>query len=647
MKPVRRQLIAAALFTPTILAAQAQTRAVGASEIDPKTRRRLPSLEAGEPASPNVAPASVISNIQNHSRLSLDGRWQWIIDPFDAARRKPRDRRAVWNDQIEQAGQTIIEYEWDSSPTIPVPGDWNTQVPELMYYTGVAYFRHQFELPVKQTNRRYFLVFDAVNYRSSAWMNQKRLGGHEGGFTPFSFEVTGVIREGRNLLVVRADNRHDDETLPAADFDWQNYGGITRSVHIVDVPATFVRTWHVRFDEQNIIAEAQLDGPELSGVPVKLSIKDLNWVASGSTDQSGRIQIRALAPKSLKLWSPTSPHLYEIQIQSGDDRQYDKVGFRHIDVRGKNVRLNGEPIFMRGISLHEESVSSQAGRHITIDQARKLLLVAKDLGCNFVRLAHYPHSEVMLRTADELGLLVWAELPVYWEDVSYESPKTLLLAKTMFTEMIHRDANRACVVMWSIANETPEIESRLQFLKSLAKHVRSMDASRLLTAALNKNADVLGQQGDAAKGRSFVIDDPLGEVLDVIGFNQYEAWYSNVTPEALRTVNFRSKYDKPLICSEFGADAPFGFHSKTTQRWSEEFQALLYEETLSMLDRVPGLVGLTPWVLKDFRSPRRWHGRFQQYWNRKGLISEDGRRKLAFEVLKKYYIKNQCSRYVL
>jgi beta-glucuronidase len=211
----------------------------------------------------------------------------------------------------------------------------------------------------------------------------------------------------------------------------------------------------------------------------------------------------------------------------------------------------------------------------------------------------------------------------------------------MFTETIERDGNRASVVMWSVANETPEIESRLQFLAALVAHVRALDPSRLVTAALNKNADI---DGTRAGEKAFVVDDPLGALLDVIGVNQYEAWYSNLSPEQLATVSFRSRWARPLVVSEFGADALLGHRAARSQRWSEDFQAHLYEHTLRMIDRIPGLAGVTPWLLKDFRSPRRWHGRFQQNWNRKGVVSETGQHKLAFDVLRRYYQKKASAR---
>ncbi len=634
----------AASTAPALTPAPSPTPAPGS--VDPATRRRVPFTTPGQPGAKSVAPLSVITNIEGRSKTSLDGQWRYVVDPFDTIRKKPRDRRNVFNDQIERPDTVIIEYEWETSPTFAVPNDWNTHVEAMHYYDGTTYFRRLFDSQ-PAAGRRRFLAFDAVNYRSTVWLNRQNLGGHEGGFTPFSFEVTDKLVAGSNVVVVRADNRHDDESLPAADFDWHNYGGITRSVWLIDVPQTFAKTWFVRLDGNQLLAEVQLDGPAAANMSVKIESASGGFSMSGTADAKGLARLTAPAPASLKLWSPESPTLHEVTLTAGEDVQKDKVGFRTVVVRGREILLNGKPVFLRGISMHEEPIDPKAGafskgkgiyqkggRVVGKKQAVELLQTAKDLGCNFVRLAHYPHGEATLRAADEMGVLIWGEIPVYWEDVTYTSAKTLQLAKTMMGEMIVRDRNRASVILWSVANETPEIATRLSFLEAVIKEIRLLDPSRLITAALNKNADIAGTRPGEKR---FVINDPLGAMLDVIGFNQYEAWYSPLTADDLAGVSFRSVYDKPIILSEFGSDAPLGYRAERTQRWSEDFQADLYTKTLAMIDKTEGLVGITPWLLKDFRSPRRWHGRFQQNWNRKGVISEDGQRKMAFDVLKKYY----------
>jgi beta-glucuronidase len=568
------------------------------------------------------------------TKAALDGLWKYVVDPFDIARRKPRDRRTVWKDLREDViAGPLIEYEWASSPDMRLPGDWNSRVNELAFYEGTVYFAREFQA-TPQPGKRYFLQLDAVNYRSTVWLNAVELGGHEGGFTPFSFEVTNTLKAGTNQITIRADNRHSNETLPASDFDWQNYGGVTRSVWLVETDATFIRDWFIRLERGRLIADIELDGVAAANADVEIRIERAGVAMRGRSDAQGRARLEAPAPRRLALWSPEQPTRHIATITAAGQTETDTIAFRTIETRGKQILLNGKSVYLRGIALHEEALGATASRTVSEAQGRALLSEAKALGCNFVRLAHYPHAEHMARLADEMGLMVWAEIPVYWEDVNYASPKVLALAKSMVEELIIRDRNRASVVMWSVANETPQTDVRTSFLTQVIRHVRALDSTRLVTAALDKNVDI----GGVADGESrIMVKDKLGEELDVIAMNQYEGWYGRRRPNEMHQVSFGTIYDKPMVCSEFGADALYGHRGPKEERWTEDYQAWLYETTLARLDATPGMVGVIPWILKDFRSPRRWHGRFQANWNRKGVIDENGRRKLAFETLKRFY----------
>ncbi len=193
--------------------------------------------------------------------------------------------------------------------------------------------------------------------------------------------------------------------------------------------------------------------------------------------------------------------------------------------------------------------------------------------------------------------------------------------------MITRDRNRASVIIWSVGNETPRTEARLSFMTKLVRTARHLDASRLVSAALERRAIEENTQ---------LIDDPLGAELDVIGCNEYLGWYDGL-PDKASKANWKMSYDKPLIITELGAGALQGLHGDPLTRWTEEYQANVYEQQVRMLKRIPFLRGLTPWILVDFRSPRRPLPRIQDYWNRKGLVSDQGKKKQAFHVLRKYY----------
>jgi beta-glucuronidase len=587
-------------------------------------------LCAAEAQAAHITP---LLHLAQRKRISLDGPWRYIIDPFNAGKRGNNVRRTFWKNSMEGVDAPLVEYDWDESPVMTLPSDWNSQSPELLWYDGPVYFRRTFTAQRKAGARQH-LAFEAVNYDATIWLNTELIGRHEGGFTPFSIDVTDRLQDGENAIVICADSRHPREAVPTAYTDWQNYGGVTRSVWLVETHATYIADWFVRLEGRQIVADVTLAGPPPPGQDVTIRLPGLTLF--GVSDANGRVRMSARRPARLALWSPETPVLHSVEISALSETLTDRIGFRTIATRGKELLLNGKPIFLRGISMHEEPIGPVGTRRMTEADARRLLGEAKALGCNFVRLAHYPHSEITLKVADELGLIIWSEIPVYWEDIAYDSPRTLALAKAMQSDMIHRDRNRCSIGLWSVANETPITPTRTAFLRALIADARALDPTRLITAALNKNVDV----GGAVEGQSrFSVEDELGADLDVLAINQYEAWYSKRTPDEIAQVSFESRYDKPLIFSEFGADALFGERDVPTRRWTEEYQAWLYEETLKLVDRTPGCVGLSPWVLKDFRSPRRWHGKYQQFWNRKGLISETGQRKQAFAVLLAYYAR--------
>jgi beta-glucuronidase len=232
----------------------------------------------------------------------------------------------------------------------------------------------------------------------------------------------------------------------------------------------------------------------------------------------------------------------------------------------------------------------------------------------------------MVRAAEELGLLVWSEVPVYWT-IQWENPATYANAERQITEMVQRDKNRAAVILWSVSNETPIDDARNRFLRRLIAKVRELDPTRLLTAALERHYSDEHTQ---------VVDDPLGEDLDVIGVNQYVGWYDGL-PAKCDTLTWDVKYEKPLVFSELGGDAKAGHRGPPEQRWTEEYQADMYQHQIAMMKRIRVWRGLSPWILNDFQSPRRPLPRIQDGWNRKGLVSDRGEKKLAFFVLQAFY----------
>jgi beta-glucuronidase len=576
--------------------------------------------------------APLIANISSRQTTSLDGQWQAIVDPYDVGafdyRAQPlKNKNAFYKNYKPQSESELVEYDFDTSGQLQVPGDWNTQRESLLLYEGSVWYKRSFDY-AKSPKRRLFVHFGACNYFAAVYLNGEELGAHEGGFTPFDFEITDRVRAHDNFLVLRVNNTRGKDQVPTVNTDWWNYGGITRPVTLVEVPETFVQDYFIQMEKgstHQIKGWLQLSGRQpQQNVAVRIPEAGLSKVFQ--TDARGRAEFTFSA--NLILWSPENPKLYNVEIAAETDQVTDRIGFRSIEVRGTDILLNGNPIFLRGTSLHEEA-PLRASRAWSDDDARTLLGWVKELGCNFVRLAHYPHNEAILRMADQMGLMVWAEVPVYWT-IQWENPQTLHNAENQLNEMIARDHNRAALIIYSVANETPISDARNRFLRQLIQDAHSADPTRLVSGALQAHEVAAGNR------LTIHIDDPIAVDLDVLGNNEYIGWYVH-RPEDADSIDWISQYGKPMIMSEFGGDALFGYHGEAHTRWTEEYQENLYEHQIVMLKRISFLRGMTPWILKDFRSPRRPLPRFEDYFNRKGLVSDHGEKKKAFYVLQKFY----------
>ncbi len=581
-----------------------------------------------------------IININNRVSLALNGTWKYVVDPYQTGyydyRRQVRDEQeypstseSLFLNHKAQNPSERVEYDFDKSDDIEVPGDWNSQKEKLFYYEGSVWYYKAFDYDLPSNGNLQFIHFGAANYEADVYLNGKKLGKHVGGFTGFSYEITGQLKPKGNFVIVKVDNTRGLEKVPTINTDWWNYGGLTRDVNIVEVPATFIQDYYIqlaRSDKNTIQVSVTLNGLDKANQSVLIEIPEADIKESCTTDSEGKAQTK-INTENLRLWSPENPYLYELNLIHNNKLLTDNIGFRTLETRGADILVNGKSVFLRGISIHEEN-GIRGGRAHSEEDARLLLGWAKELGCNFVRLAHYPHNENMIRVADEMGLMVWSEVPVYWT-IQWTNEETYANAENQLTDMIFRDKNRASVIIWSMANETPVSPERTEFLKNMINTTRGIDSIRLVSAAL----EVHTLEGTK---NTKVIEDPLQEFVDVISFNQYIGWYAGL-PEACETAIFDIRFNKPIFISEFGGGALYGYHGTKDTRWTEEFQEDLYMQNINMLDKIPQLRGMTPWILADFRSPRRLLPEIQDGWNRKGIISDKGNKKKAFFVLQKYY----------
>ena len=598
------------------------------------------SATAAHSQAPAPANTTLLVNIDHRPAASLDGDWHVIVDQYATGlydfHQNLRKDGFFMNAPFDPKGHPQ-DYNFANGSTLKVPGDWNTQRPELLYYEGPIWYERDFEHTAKPGTRT-FLHFGAANYRTFVWVNTKKVCEHEGGYTPFDCEVTNVLKDGENFVVLSVDNTRIADGVPTLQTDWWNYGGLHRDVSLVEVPQQFIDDYDLhlsRADHSLIEGYVHVEGAP-SGATVTVSVPELNAKTQATVDSNSRAAV-SLPAKSLSLWSPENPKLYKVEIAtdgSAGDKIEDEMGFRTIETRDTQILLNGKPVFLRGISIHAEA-PYRTGRAYSQKDVDTLLGWAKELGCNYVRLAHYPHDERMTRAADRLGLMVWSEIPDYWA-LQFDNPAVLAKSKQQLTEMIRRDRNKASIILWSVANETPNTEARTKYLTTMADLARQLDSTRLVTAALlvrtEKNPD--------GHGTTKIVDDPLGKALDVIGTNEYIGWYEQHA-EGADTTTWDIRYDKPLIMSEWGGDAKAGNHAPAGDThpalWTEEYQAEIYRHQIAMLNKIPQLRGTSPWLLMDFRSARRVNPGLQDNFNRKGLISDQGVKKQAFFVLQKAY----------
>lgn len=584
-----------------------------------------------------------IISVQQRNITSLNGTWKYILDqyengyynyryePMDQQAFNPRSAEAIFYDYHPTDKTDRVEYDFDKSEELQVPGSWNYQDDKLFYYEGTIWYRKKFDYTLSSSNRL-FLYFGAINYEAHIYLNGKKLGMHVGGFTPFNFEITSMLKEKDNSLVIKVDNKRKREGVPTLNTDWFNYGGITRDVLLIEVPSTFVRDYRIQLAKNSLSkveGYVNLDGANRNG-KVTVEIPELKINQEFTIDSNGHAPI-SFSLNNAILWSPENPKLYDVKIRSGESVITDKIGFRSIETKGSDLLLNGKPIFLKGISIHEEN-GSRGDRAWSIEDAQMILSRAKELNCNFVRLAHYPHNENMIRVAEQLGLLVWSEIPVYWT-IDWNNESTYKNAENQLKDMITRDMNRANIIVWSVANETPVSDARTRFLTNLINKTRELDNTRLVSAALEKHTL-------SNTPPHFAVEDPFAQYVDILSVNQYMGWYDGL-PEKCSRSEWTIKFNKPMIISEFGGGAKYGYHADKDTRWSEEFQEELYIQNIKMLEKIPQLRGMTPWILNDFRSPRRLLPGIQDGWNRKGLFSEKGEKKKAFYILQEYYSKKQ------
>ena len=630
-----------------------------------------------------VYPSSdhLIGWIDSRQIQSLNGEWSYIVDPMNNGLPESSFFGGFPKNKIQKTGMELIEYNFETASKIQIPGAWNAIDERLFFYRGPVWLYKKFNYSPKKEALTH-LYIEGSNFTTKIFLNGSIVGEFEGGYVPFNFNISKYLKEGENILLVQTDNTLNESSVPTQKTDWWPWGGIVGDVYVVETPKQFIQNAYLQLnpdDFSEVLFKLKMN-KESSGHIIKLEIPELQFLAEYKTNSFGAISENIKI--NPQLWSPLSPKLYEVKISSEAETISDKIGFRSIQTKGQKIYLNNSEIQFKGIAMHSEPIGIP-GPAFSKEHFQKLLLTAKDLNINFIRAAHYPYTRHLAKVADQLGLMLWEEVPVYW-NIDWDNSNTLNIAKNQIKRLVQRDQNRASVVVWSVANETPLSSSRMKFLKALLAEIEINDSSRLSTAALLSGSEeqfrslvlVLALQGaksqwvspkekaifqlildqanipiDSELSFSLSIDDPLGESVDLISYNEYFGWYyvtfftdqmmisegtlRKLMFEVMPDIKISSSFDKPIHISEFGAGAKYGNH--TNKIWSEEYQANLYKHQLEMLSNNPQIQGISPWVFKDFRAMLRPLPGIQDFYNRKGLIDESGNKKEAFKVLADFY----------
>jgi len=567
---------------------------------------------------------SAMISVYARKCTSLNGKWKVIIDPTGVG-----NWRQVWRERKPERKTDFFEYSFEGSPIFNVPGDFNTQMTELTYIEGTVWYKKTFQYQIIK-NKRLFLHFGAVNYIADVYLNGNPIGSHEGGFTPFQFEITNAVKEGDNTIIVRANNQRLKDGIPGLGYDWFNYGGITRDVNLIETGSSFIEDYFIQLKKHSlneVLGWVKINGSTLSQ-KVSVKIPELGVDYKTKSNSEGKAEIKFSS--KFKLWSPENPKLYTVFIESETDTIVDEIGFRSIDVKGPKILLNGKPVFLKGIAIHEE-MPLRAARAFSESDALVLLTWAKELGCNFVRLVHYPHNEYMVKLAEKMGLMVWDEIPVY-QHIEFSTPGVTDKINFMMREMIRRDRNRCGVVIWCLSNETyPSTPNRNNALIDISKQCRLIDSTRLITSVINSQR---------YQNNTFIVRDSLYLHLDIMPINEYTGWYSSWHGNPKDTKWELVCSDKPVLISEFGGEALYSNNDGPKDEaasWCEEYQEQIYKDQTEMFSTIPNLSGICPWILADFRSLGRMQPVYQNGWNRKGLLSDRGDKKKAWYIMKTYY----------
>ena len=553
--------------------------------------------------------------------ISFNGKWRCKPDPNNVG--LTGEWFAPQNYKENDKGLLDIEIPWSFN-----------SLEGYEVYEGVFWHFHLFDLDNTKLkdDLDYYIKFKGSNYNTKVWVNGDYLGEHNGGFTPFHFKIKSPLKSSKNLLAVRTDNTRRRGQIPDISFDWFNWGGIYRGVDLLLLNKNRITDVVIK-TSLNSTKQSQIEVSYsvIGNVSLKWEILDTDKKTILFNDEISEHNKRPIGGITLtvnepKLWSPDSPNLYYIKFISTLPESKDEVfyethfGIRQIEISGVYIYLNKRKFYFKGICLHEEYMPY--GRAIPYEMREDDIRNMKSLGLNALRTAHYSHDEDLMDIADKLGLLILEEIPVYWH-CDFKSNETFKTAAKMMRNLIKRDINHPSVVWWSVGNEIPiEQYHCKRFFKRLMDWTRRFDDTRIVTFVSMR-----------------MISDLTKRYADVGGINMYWGWYYG-SPRMISTlldVVHTPILNKPLLYTEFGAGAKYGFRKPLNERvkYSEDYQLYILDYTIRTLNSIDYCAGWFLWAYRDFRAYLRTN-EYQHGYNRKGIVSgEANEKKLMYYRLPK------------
>jgi len=583
--------------------------------------------------------------------VSLDGLWN-----FDLVRNVPKD-----------------DQEWAASLSpktqVPVPASYNDIFldPEIRNHVGWARYQRQVRIPQGWTGRRYFVRCDAATHRGKVFINEKETIDHSGGYTPFDVEVTQLVKAGEDFrLTIAVSNELTNETIPPGKIqtlsdgrkkqtylhDFFNYSGLARSVWLYSLPLQYISdatiTTDVDWEHSAGLIKYDLDfvtSPDAQ-FRANVTVEDEDGVqVAEATGKTGEMRVPAV-----KLWQPGNAYLYQVTAtlrRVTDDSLLDTYsiacGVRTVEVKGPQFLINNAPFYFTGFGKHEDTPIRGKG-HDPAYMVHDFELI-KWLGANSFRTSHYPYAEEVLDYADRQGIVVIDETAAVGLNLGIASGLFGMKAPNSFgldtfndttreaheqgvRELIARDKNHPCVVMWSIANEPASHEDGArEYFTPIVELTRKLDSRPVCFANF---------------GLATSEKDQITDMFDVLCLNRYYGWYESCGDLVLAELElekdlrgWQDKYGKPMIVTEYGADTIAGLHSAGVTPWSEEFQATLLDLYHRVFDRVEAVVGEQVWSFSDFQTSQAV---FRVDGNRKGIFTRDRRPKSAAQVLRRRWL---------